>query len=120
MPMPRRCTGTFSTRSPSKLMAPASGIDEAGDGAQQRGLADPDGPSRPKNSPSLKVIADIVERRERAIALADVADIDPAHLAFPAELVECARRAACRPMDTRMMMVEMALISGVKPLRIAE
>ena len=65
MPMPRRCTGTDSTRSPSKLMAPASGSTNPAMARSSVVLPDPEGPSRPKNSPSTKVIDDIVERRQR-------------------------------------------------------
>ena len=78
----------------------------------------PLGPSRPKNSPSAKVERDAGQRRHGAVVLFHPIDLDDAHLSPPKRYSRA--KISISPMETRMMMVEMALISGVKPLRIAE
>src|SRR5690606_14726052 len=93
-------------------------IDEAGDGAQQGGLA---AAARPEQAEELAFPEGDrygSERRHAAVAFRRVAYVDRAHRStrkrYSWGII------SMLPMESRMMMVETALISGVKPLRIAE
>ena len=118
MPMSRRCTGTVLDLLAVEGDRAVIGHDEAGDGAQQGRLAGARGAEQAEELAVIEGDGDVVERRDAAVALAHMLDLDAAHRLVSAEFV-VAGDDSMRPMETTMMMDEMALISGVKPLRIA-
>ena len=94
------------------------GLDEAGDGAQQRGLAAPAGAQQAEELAIGEGERDAGQGGDGTVMLLDSVDLDDAHLSPPKRYSRA--KISINPMETRMMMVEMALISGVKPLRIDE
>src|SRR3546814_2388157 len=84
-------------------------IDEAGDGAQQRGLA---AAARPEQAEELTLPEGDrhgIERRHAAVALRRVAHVDRAHRSPPKRYSRA--MISMMPMESRMMIVETALIS---------
>ena len=94
------------------------GFDEPGDGAQQRGLAAARGTEQGEEIALGEDQRDVVERTDLAVTLGDVAGLDDAHRSPPN--FERRAKASMMAMETKMTSVEMALTSGVKPLRMAE
>ena len=60
--------------------------DESGDGAQERCLAGPRRAKQPKELAIFEPDRNVLERCERAIALADIGDLNPAHPRSPPNL----------------------------------
>ena len=96
----------------------AVGLDKAGDGAQQGGLAAAAGAQQRTERAVGEVEGDAIERRGLAVALGDAVDLDRAHRSPPKR--ENRANSSKMPMEITITTVEMTLTSGVKPLRIAE
>src|SRR5690606_9234464 len=94
------------------------GLDETRDGAQERGLAAARGAEQGEEAAVGEDEADVVERLELAVALGDAAGLDDAHRSPPN--FESRAKSSRIAMEKKITMVEMALTSGVKPLRMAE
>ena len=91
---------------------------ETGDLAQQRGLAAARWPEQRIEAAIGEIDGDVVQRLVRAKAARDVRYLHAGHYFSPPNLKKRAV-SSMSAIDTTMMMVETALISGVKPLRIA-
>ena len=94
------------------------GLHETGDGPQQGRLAAAAGTQQAEEPAIGEGERDAGQGGDGAIVLLDPVDLYDAHLSPPKRYSRA--KISINPMETRMMMVEMALISGVKPLRIAE
>ena len=116
--MPRLRTGMRSTETPPMVISPLSGSTNPAMARSRVVLPLPLGPSSEKNEPSAKSSETSSSARGLAEALGEAAGLDRAHRSPPNR----AKRANSNntPMETTMTTVEMALTSGVKPLRIAE
>ena len=95
----------------------AIGEDEPGDGPQQGGLATSRWAQQRKETAIGEIHGDVVQRFQRPEILADILDRDLGHQRSPPKF-ENRAAISITAMDTIMMIVEIALISGVNPLRI--
>ena len=116
--MRRFSTGTRSTPFAADPDAAGVGKVEAGDHAQQRCLAAARRPEQRVEAAVGKIDRHIVERLVRAERARHLFDLDLGHYFSPPNLKKRAV-ISISPIETAMMMVDTALISGVKPLRIA-
>ena len=118
MPMRRFSTGTRSTPSPPMPMRPESGKSKPAIMRSSVVLPLPGRPEQRIEAAVGEIDRHLVERLVRAESARDVFDLDIGHYFSPPNLKKRAV-TSIRPIETAMMMVDTALISGVKPLRIA-
>ena len=95
----------------------AVGEDEARDGSQQGGLPAAGRSQKPKEPAVGKVHGHVVEGFQRSERLGYVPDGNLGHQRSPPKFEKRAA-TSMKSMETVMMMVEIAFISGVNPLRI--
>ncbi len=95
------------------------GEDETGNRPQQGRLAAARRPQQPEELTVRKGQRYVVERRQRAEPFCQIVYLYLRHQRSPPNF-EYRATSNISTIDTVMMMVEIALISGVKPLRIAE
>ena len=118
MPMLRFQTGTPVTSAPAMRTSPASGATKPATMRRSVVLPEPDGPSRLVKRLLAKRMLTGSSTRSGAEILGDRVDLNGAHPAPP--ILVSQAKASTSAMETASRIVEIALISGVKPLRIAE
>src|SRR5437870_753205 len=94
------------------------GLHKARYGAQQGRLPAAARAEKPKELTIGESQGHAIERGDTAIVLLHPVDFDNAHCSPPKRYKRA--NSSIKPMEMTMMIVEIALISGVKPLRIAE